>query len=231
MERNRDAPLAAWLQYRVPRDIVLYPYAWNGKTLRPIATRHRGRNPLVNDNEWHRLVLDPAQLRNGERFAIAYNGDEGYLCAGIGGNRLGASYRLQMHSVAPLTEEARVIVSSTHREWPGEGPPEAIIDGDPNTRWSSDYETGQEVRIDLGKEMPLTALRVLWEKSAARRYGISVSPDGESWRTVMEKRDGAVGPRLDEVELGGIRARHLRLDLLERTTEFGFSVYEIEIVQ
>ena len=43
-------------------------------------------------------------------------------------------------------------------------------------------------------------------------------------------KGGKPGPRADEVDLGGVRTRFIRLDLKQRTSEWGFSLYEISIL-
>lgn len=125
---------------------------------------------------------------------------------------------------------AVVEVSSIQQEWEGEGPPASLVDGDPGTRWSSIYEDGQEVMIDLGREMPVAAVRLLWETASAKRYAVAVSSDGMIWNITEEITDGLMGPRTDEIYLGGDSVRFIRLDLLERATEWGFSLYEIEVI-
>ena len=64
---------------------------------------------------------------------------------------------------APL--EMKVTVSSTQQKYKEEGAPEALIDGDPTTRWASQYKDNQEVVVDMGKEINLSGVRLLWETS------------------------------------------------------------------
>jgi hypothetical protein len=104
------------------------------------------------------------------------------------------------------------------------------VDGDLTTRWSSDYADGEDVTLDLGKETRVSALQLFWESSAAKDYTVSVSKDGKTWQSAREVKGGKPGPRADEVDLGGVRTRFIRLGLKQRTSEWGFSLYEISIL-
>lgn len=129
---------------------------------------------------------------------------------------------------------AKVVATSTKSIWPGEGPPGALVDGDPKTRWASAYEEPQTLVLTLDKPMSIEKLRLRWENAAARRYSISVSEDGQEWKPVHRVSMGAdakAEARVDEVEMSGVRAKAIRFDLLKRINpEWGFSLYEIEVI-
>jgi hypothetical protein len=122
----------------------------------------------------------------------------------------------------------KVTVSSTQQSEEGEGPPEALVDGDRGTRWASQYEDKQEVVVDMGKEVELSGVRLLWEAASAKIYSVSLSKDGKTWESAHKDTGGKPGPRIDEVKLKDKKARFIRLELTERATEWGFSLYEIE---
>ena len=67
----------------------IYPYAWNGSAVRDLS------GPFKSDGKWHTMTLDAGALEGGEKLVLGYWADEDYICAGLGGNRLGASYYLQ----------------------------------------------------------------------------------------------------------------------------------------
>ncbi|MFD4611827.1 discoidin domain-containing protein [Streptomyces sp. NPDC058440] len=57
-------------------------------------------------------------------------------------------------------------------------------DGDPNTRWSSDYEDYQWIQVDLGSSRKFDRVAVVWEAAYPKTYVIQVSDDGEKWTDV-----------------------------------------------
>ena len=126
---------------------------------------------------------------------------------------------------------ASVQVSSTSLDEPGEGPPEALVDGDLSTRWSSAYDAPQQVSVTLPEPRRLAALRLHWEAASAQDYTVSVSADGDAWSEVASIVTDDPGPRVDAVDLEGRAVLALRLDLRERINpEWGFSLFQIELV-
>jgi hypothetical protein len=128
-----------------------------------------------------------------------------------------------------LAQDAKVTASSTQAKFEGEGPAEAVVDGKHGTRWSSEYADKQQLTVDLGAAKALAKLRLLWETASAKAYTVSVSTDGEAWQAVSEQKSDKAGARVDLIDLKDVSARYVRLDLLERSTEFGFSLYEVEV--
>lgn len=104
--------------------------------------------------------------------------------------------------------------------------PERAFDGQLGSRWSSEFVEPQWIAVDFGEPRRIEAIRAVWESSYPRRYEVQVSDDGRNWRTVraVRKRDARpdILRRLDE------RARFARLLCLERSNEFGFSLWELE---
>ena len=128
-----------------------------------------------------------------------------------------------------LAPKAAISASSTSSKWEGEGAASTVADGDPSTRWASEIGDAQQLTFDLGKRCEVHSLRLLWETAAAAEFAVQVSDDGQSWQTVAEKIGGAKGPRADEVSFTPVSAQWLRLDLRKRATEYGYSLYEVEI--
>ncbi|MFO7870389.1 MAG: discoidin domain-containing protein [Kiritimatiellia bacterium] len=132
-----------------------------------------------------------------------------------------------------LAVGAEITASSTHFGELGEGDVKALVDGDTFTRWSSEYSAPQEIVIDLGESARLKALRLHWEKASATKYSVLLSNDGEQWRSVYLYVNETTEPasRVDKVDIGGLRARKIKLDLRKRVNdEWGFSLYEIEVI-
>jgi hypothetical protein len=58
------------------------------------------------------------------------------------------------------------------------------VDGNPRTRWSSRYQDGEWIQIDLGAPTAFDRVGIAWEQAYARAYRIQVSDDGRAWTDV-----------------------------------------------
>lgn len=128
---------------------------------------------------------------------------------------------------------AVVEVSSTHREFPGEFEPVALVDGNLFTRWSSEYTAPQTVIIDLKKPVILDSIRLHWERACATRYAVYASIDKKNWQPVFIFMNDKVQAayRVDYIPFKNIETRYIKLDLQSCVnTNWGFSLYEIEII-
>ena len=137
--------------------------------------------------------------------------------------------QMETSALDNLARDATVAVSSTSIEWEGEGAPEAVLDGNLYTRWSSEYADNQFLIIDLGVNAQLDLINLRWEKAAPAGFEVALSSDARDWQTVSKHESGAPGPRADRIHLKRAGARFVRLDLFKRATEYGFSLYELEI--
>jgi hypothetical protein len=57
-------------------------------------------------------------------------------------------------------------------------------DGNPNTRWSSEYADNQWIQVDLGSSHTVDRVAVVWEQAYPKTYVIQVSEDGKTWTDV-----------------------------------------------
>jgi poly(3-hydroxybutyrate) depolymerase len=109
------------------------------------------------------------------------------------------------------------------------GDPAKAFDGDLATRWESEWTDPQWLQIDLGAATPLRRLVLIWETAHGRVYEVLASADGKGdWTTIAAETngDGAV----DVIDLpDGFTTRFLKLVLTERGTEWGYSIWEIEL--
>jgi F5/8 type C domain len=81
-------------------------------------------------------------------------------------------------------------------------------DGDPFTRWSSEFSDSQFIQVDLGEDTPFDRIVFRWELARAAEYEIQVSSDGEAWSTL--RRVTARGDVDDLSDLFG-SARYVRM--------------------
>ncbi len=103
------------------------------------------------------------------------------------------------------------------------------IDGDAGTRWESNAEDPQWICYDLGAVYDITQVSIDWETAAAQSYQIQVSEDGVNWTEVYAVTDGTSGASVDAVLDEAAAGRYVRIYGETRTTDYGYSIYEVEI--
>lgn len=109
----------------------------------------------------------------------------------------------------------------------GENVPANANDGDMKTRWGSNFEDGAYLLIDLEGDYVIDRVKLFWEDSHATSYRIDVSLDGDDWQTVYEKTGGKGGN--EEIAFTGTAARYVRIVCLKRSSNYGSSLWEMEI--
>ncbi len=106
--------------------------------------------------------------------------------------------------------------------------PGLAVDGKPLTRWSSDYADNQWFVVDLQKAYLVSRIVLNWEVAFGSVYDIEMSYDAQRWTTVFQETDGDGG--VDEILLGEpVSARYVRLFGKVRATQWGFSLWELEV--
>ena len=121
---------------------------------------------------------------------------------------------------------AKITASSDGKESLG---PEAVVDGSLSSRWESAHGTDLSwIMIELDSVEVIKKLRILWETAAALKYDIQLSTDKENWITAASIDNGRSGEeRL--ITFKPTKAKYIRIYAKERTTQWGYSIYEIEI--
>jgi len=134
--------------------------------------------------------------------------------------------RFQEDPEGPRLLSARRPVRVSSVEAPGlEGT--NAVDGNVHTRWSSKFADPQWIEVDLGRVFRITDVKLVWERAHAKRYELQVSADGKKWRRIREVRRSRGGiERLRDLKAVG---RFVRLVGRERATEWGYSLWEMEI--
>jgi hypothetical protein len=116
--------------------------------------------------------------------------------------------------------------SSLNRD--GATTPAAAADGNPGTRWSSEFSDPQWIAIDLGKPEKIARVVLDWEAAFAKAYAIEVSADGEAWKEVYRTDKGRGGS--EEIRLAApVEARWVRMHGTQRATQFGYSLFEFRV--
>ncbi|GHF49879.1 hypothetical protein FHX82_003815 [Amycolatopsis bartoniae] len=86
-------------------------------------------------------------------------------------------------SAAPGTDLAQGKTATSSSVGDG-NPPGNAVDGNPSTRWSSEYQDGQWLQVDLGATAEFDRVVLTWETAYAQTYRIQVSQDGQTWTDV-----------------------------------------------
>jgi hypothetical protein len=100
------------------------------------------------------------------------------------------------------------------------------FDGDPATRWSSSFKTGQSITVDLGERTQIARVKLNWESARAKNYEIQVSDDGTTFTTAKTVEDGQGS--VDDLEVSA-EGRYVRMFGSKRATQYGFSLFEMEV--
>lgn len=135
-------------------------------------------------------------------------------------------WSVQLFDVPDLARGRAATASSAET---GSLGPENAVDGDPSTRWASEYTDGEWLAVDLGEVRTVRRVVLDWEEAAGRDYDLQVSDDGASgWRTVAERR-GRTTAGVDSVDLEPVTTRHVRMQGVKRQTTYGYSLYRFEV--
>lgn len=105
--------------------------------------------------------------------------------------------------------------------------PGRAVDGDRGTRWASEWTNDQWLRIDLGSANTIERVTLDWEAAYGKSYRVELSGDGTNWRTAWSTTTGDGG--LDTARFAATPARFVRIQGLERGTQWGYSLREVGV--
>ncbi|WP_310604709.1 galactose-binding domain-containing protein [Anaerosporobacter sp.] len=130
--------------------------------------------------------------------------------------------------VDPVTTNLAVGKTAVASSTLGNNNADMAIDENANTRWESEYSDAQWIYVDLGKAYSVTGVNLVWETAAGKNYKIQVSNNATDWTTVYEKTNGVGGT--EEITFAKTSARYVRMYGTERTTGYGYSLWEFEVL-
>ncbi|MCW2916541.1 MAG: Protein related to penicillin acylase-like protein [Actinomycetia bacterium] len=126
-------------------------------------------------------------------------------------------------NVANLAQAGTASASSAQSGYPASN----AIDGDPTTRWASDWSDAQSLKVDLGSAKTVARAILRWEAAYGSAYKIEVSTDSTTWTTVYSTTSGNGG--VENVPFPATTARYVRMTGVKRATSYGYSLYEFEL--
>ncbi|PYG87944.1 Lon protease-like protein [Ruminiclostridium sufflavum DSM 19573] len=101
------------------------------------------------------------------------------------------------------------------------------VDGNKDSRWSSEHSDQQWLYIDLGKLQAVSSVVLYWEEAYAKQYQIQVSSDGFAWAVVYSKSDNKGGANV--INFDTVQARYVKMYAWQRATKYGYSLREFEV--
>ncbi|KOV85355.1 discoidin domain-containing protein [Nocardia sp. NRRL S-836] len=124
---------------------------------------------------------------------------------------------------ALLSRGKPAVASSTEN---GGTPASAAVDGDPATRWSSQWSVPQWLRVDLGASSSVTRVELDWEGAYATAFDLQVSADGGAWQSIRSVTGATGGKQGYDVSGTG---RYLRVNATQRANGYGVSLWELRV--
>jgi beta-glucosidase len=100
------------------------------------------------------------------------------------------------------------------------------VDGNMGTRWASAFSDPQHITIDLGAMNQIDDVVLYWENAYAKEYILQISDGIGEWTDVKHETNGDGG--IDKITVG-TQASLVRVLGIQRATEWGYSIYEIEV--
>ncbi|HJP74758.1 MAG TPA: beta-N-acetylglucosaminidase domain-containing protein [Pseudonocardiaceae bacterium] len=149
-----------------------------------------------------------------------------------GGAPVTSTLTVRVHPVVSATNVAlagngTVATASSVEESLPQFTPDHAIDGDPATRWSSNYTDGEWLQLAFASPQRIGKVVVRWEAAHATAYQLQTSTDGTTWTTAATVTNSPGGTEtvwLDQP----VSAQYLRMQGVSRATQFGYSIYELQ---
>lgn len=102
-----------------------------------------------------------------------------------------------------------------------------LTDGDPGTRWSSDFADNAWFIIDLERVCNISQVILNWETAFGRKYELYASQDGTNYTKIFTQNNGQGGK--ETIDLTPVDARYIKFQGVERALPYGFSLWEAEV--
>jgi hypothetical protein len=106
------------------------------------------------------------------------------------------------------------------------------VDGIESSRWASDWSDPQWLQVDLEDTYAVNVVKIFWEYASASDYKIQIadSPTGP-WTDCASVTGNTLNGRWETLEFAPQTGRYIRVYCTARTTEWGYSIFELEVYQ
>lgn len=102
----------------------------------------------------------------------------------------------------------------------------AAFDGNPATRWSSQFSDPQWIQVDLGTSQAICQVILQWEAAYGRAFQIQLSNDASTWTSIYSTTTGTGGTQT--LSVSGV-GRYVRLYGTARSGGYGYSLWEFQV--
>lgn len=104
------------------------------------------------------------------------------------------------------------------------------MDGNMSTRWESEHGVDPSwIIFKFAEQKSIKNLTIYWEFASAKDYAVQISEDGDSWKTVKKITEGKSEESAFFTFAQELKTKYLRILCNTRTTEWGYSIWEVEI--
>ena len=107
--------------------------------------------------------------------------------------------------------------------------PENLVDGDPSTRWSSQFSDPQWIIIDLQYDYDIEQIELDWETASARSYTLETQDESGGWNLIKTVTNSMGGKEFWDFTQDGVQGTKIRLTGLSRNTRYGYSLFGIQV--
>jgi beta-glucanase (GH16 family) len=106
------------------------------------------------------------------------------------------------------------------------------VDGIESSRWASAWNDPQWLCVDLEDMYPVNQVKLYWEYASAKEYKIQISdsPNGP-WVDCVHIINNSMHQGWKTHHFPARIGRYIRVHCLRRTTEWGYSIFELEVYQ
>ena len=99
-------------------------------------------------------------------------------------------------------------------------------DGNPNTRWSSQFSDPQFIYVDLGARYDLCRVVLRWQTALAKDFKMQISDNAVNWTDVDSVKNNVASENYLPIKGTG---RYVRVYGMQRGTVYGYSLWEFEV--
>ncbi len=109
-------------------------------------------------------------------------------------------------------------------------PESNAIDGNTGTRWASARSDDQWYMVDLGETSTVEKINILWEAAAGKEYKVQISDDAETWTDMVYEKNNTGAGWKNYTLPQSYDGRYVRMLGIKRVSQYGYSMYEFEII-
>jgi hypothetical protein len=210
--------------YAVNRVKITWEAAYAANYVIEISSDNNSWAPLRTVTGNTALVNDYSGLSGSGRYVRVYNTVRG-LPYGYSIYELEVYGSLVTNPVSNIALNKSVTTSSI--EGAGMEGGKAVDGNATTTRWASAETALEWIAVDLGGTYSISRVKITWEAAYGKDYVIETSNDGNAWST-LKPVTGNTTLVNDHTGLSGT-ARYVRINATVRGTEWGYSIYELEV--